>query len=78
MSDKVLLSQSFEDDTMKELISDLQVLIRQPSVSALYQGLDECALLLSKMMNKAGINTELLYLDNRKLDNDKNIIKKNK
>src|SRR5690349_953190 len=75
MSDKVLLSQSFEDDTMKELISDLQVLIRQPSVSALSQGLDECALLLSNMMNKSRINTEILYLDNGKLDNNKNIKK---
>ena len=70
MSDKVLLSQSFKDETMKELISDLQVLIRQPSVSALHQGLEECALLLSKMMNMAGIKTDLLYLDNKKLNDD--------
>lgn len=55
---------------MKELISDLQVLIRQPSVSALHQGLEECALLLSKMMNMAGIKTELLYLDDKKLNDD--------
>jgi acetylornithine deacetylase/succinyl-diaminopimelate desuccinylase-like protein len=62
MADKTLLSTSFVDETMDELISDLQVLIRQPSVSALHQGLEECALILTKMMNKAGIKTELLYL----------------
>ena len=63
MADKTLLSPSFVDETMDELISDLQVLIRQPSVSALHQGLEECALILTKMMNKAGIRTELLYLN---------------
>jgi acetylornithine deacetylase/succinyl-diaminopimelate desuccinylase-like protein len=63
MADKTLLSASFVDETMDELISDLQVLIRQPSVSALHQGLEECALILTKMMNKAGIRTELLYLN---------------
>jgi acetylornithine deacetylase/succinyl-diaminopimelate desuccinylase-like protein len=63
MADKTLLSPSFVDETMDELISDLQVLIRQPSVSALHQGLEECALILTKMMNKAGIKTELLYLN---------------
>ena len=66
MSEKILLSQSYVDETMEELITDLQLLIRQPSISALHQGLEECALILSKMMKKAGIRTELLYLsDNR-------------
>ncbi len=51
---------------MDDLISDLQVLIRQPSVSAINQGLEECALLLAKMMNTAGIKTELLYLSKAK------------
>ncbi|HXT83920.1 MAG TPA: M20/M25/M40 family metallo-hydrolase [Verrucomicrobiae bacterium] len=62
MIDKMLLSATIVDETMDELISDLQVLIRQPSVSATNQGLEECALLLAKMMNKSGITTELLYL----------------
>ena len=66
MGDKILFSQSYVDETMDELISDLQVLIRQPSISALHHGLEECALILSKMMKKAGIRTELLYLDDKK------------
>jgi acetylornithine deacetylase/succinyl-diaminopimelate desuccinylase-like protein len=62
-AEKVLLSTSLVDEKiMDDLISDLQVLIRQPSVSAINHGLEECALLLSKMMNKAGIKSELLYL----------------
>ncbi len=48
---------------MNNLISDLQILIRQPSISATSQGLEECSILLSNMMNNAGIQTELLYLD---------------
>ena len=51
---------------MDDLILYLQVLIRQPSVSAINQGLEECALLLAKMMNIAGIRTELLYLSKPK------------
>jgi acetylornithine deacetylase/succinyl-diaminopimelate desuccinylase-like protein len=70
MADKTLLSPSFVDETMDELISDLQVLIRQPSVSALHQGLEECAHILTKMMNKAGIKTELLYLNDLQQQTD--------
>ena len=33
-----------------------------PSVSALSTGLEECALLISNMMNKIGIKTDLLVL----------------
>ncbi len=61
--DSVMLSSSLVDEKMDDLISDLQTLIRQPSISAINAGLEECALLLSKMMNKAGIKAELLYLD---------------
>src|SRR3954453_24012365 len=68
MSDKILLSQSYVDETMEELITDLQLLIRQPSISALHQGLEECALILSKMMEKPGVRTELLYLDDKRED----------
>ncbi|MBA3750293.1 MAG: M20/M25/M40 family metallo-hydrolase [Nitrosopumilus sp.] len=53
---------------MDDLISDLQILIRQPSISAINHGLEECALLLSKMMNKSGIKTELLYLEQHLVD----------
>lgn len=48
------------------MISDLQSLIRQPSVSAKKQGLVECAELLSSIMKKAGIDSEVLYLDGDK------------
>ena len=47
---------------MDDLISDLQLLIRQPSVSAKKNGLLECSHLVKQLMEKAGIKTELLYL----------------
>src|SRR6476646_7429116 len=58
------------DLEMKSLIADLQVLIRQPSVSAKNQGLIECAKLVLDIMRKAGIDAEILYLYS-----DKNKIK---
>jgi acetylornithine deacetylase/succinyl-diaminopimelate desuccinylase-like protein len=61
--DKLLLSASLNDEQMQSIITDLQVLIRQPSVSASCQGLKECATLLSKIMANAGIMSELLCLD---------------
>jgi acetylornithine deacetylase/succinyl-diaminopimelate desuccinylase-like protein len=51
------------DSEMGNLISDLQSLIRQPSISARKQGLPECANLVARIMNKAGINAEVLYLN---------------
>jgi acetylornithine deacetylase/succinyl-diaminopimelate desuccinylase-like protein len=51
------------DSDMNGLISDLQSLIKQPSVSAKKQGLVECAGLVASIMNKAGLNAEVLYLD---------------
>ncbi|WP_075056219.1 M20/M25/M40 family metallo-hydrolase [Nitrososphaera viennensis] len=60
---------SLVDAGMNDLISDLQALIRQPSVSAKKVGLVECANLVAKMMQKAGINSEVLYLD----DDDKTV-----
>ncbi len=53
------------DSGMDGLVSDLQTLIRQPSVSAKKTGLVECANLVAGMMQKAGINSEVLYLDDR-------------
>ena len=47
---------------MNDLVSDLQLLIRQPSVSAKKNGLLECSHLVKKIMEKAGIETELLSL----------------
>jgi acetylornithine deacetylase/succinyl-diaminopimelate desuccinylase-like protein len=50
------------DSEMKGLISDLQTLIRQPSISAKKQGLNECAVLVSQIMLRAGIKSEVLNL----------------
>ncbi len=50
------------DSNMKNLISDLQTLIRQPSVSAKNEGIEECAKLVQKMLTKAGIKSEILRL----------------
>jgi len=55
------------DAEMDGLIADLQILIRQPSVSAKKQGLIECANLVAKIMRKAGINSEVLYLDDKSI-----------
>ena len=56
------------DSETKGLISDLQTLIRQPSVSARRVGLLECANLVAHIMLKSGINSEVLYLDDLKND----------
>ena len=45
------------------LISDLQKLIKIPSVSARKQNLEECAKEIVAMMKRIGINTELIYFD---------------
>jgi acetylornithine deacetylase/succinyl-diaminopimelate desuccinylase-like protein len=51
---------------MNSLIRDLQMLIRQPSVSSKNEGMHECATLLKTIMTKAGINTTILYLEDKK------------
>ncbi len=50
------------DSNMKSLVSDLQTLIRQPSVSAKNEGIEECALLVKKLLYKSGIKSEILRL----------------
>jgi acetylornithine deacetylase/succinyl-diaminopimelate desuccinylase-like protein len=55
------------DAEMPGLISDLQMLIRQPSVSARKQGLVVCANLVAETMRKAGINSDVLYLDDKSI-----------
>ena len=57
------------DSKMDDIIHDLQTLIKQPSVSARKEGLDECVSLVAGIMNKAGIESKLLYLDNRNRGN---------
>ncbi|AJW71135.1 M20/M25/M40 family metallo-hydrolase [Nitrosopumilus adriaticus] len=50
------------DTNMANLISDLQTMIRQPSVSAKNEGIEECATLVSKILKKSGIPSEILRL----------------
>ncbi|MEO9309518.1 MAG: M20/M25/M40 family metallo-hydrolase [Nitrososphaera sp.] len=50
------------DKNMSGLVSDLQVLIRQPSVSAKNQGIEQCATLVSRILKKSGISSEILRL----------------
>lgn len=47
---------------MDDLISDLQFLIRQPSVSAKNEGIEECSILVKKLLKKAGVKSEILRL----------------
>src|SRR5512133_656742 len=48
---------------MDGVLMDLQTLIRQSSVSARREGLLKCANLVLHIMQRAGIHTELLYLN---------------
>jgi acetylornithine deacetylase/succinyl-diaminopimelate desuccinylase-like protein len=50
------------DHTMPNLVSDLQALIRQPSVSAKNEGIEQCARLVAKILKKSGIKSEILRL----------------
>ena len=52
----------FVDDHLNELISDLQTLIRQPSVSAKNEGIEQCAKLVAKTLKKSGIRSEILRI----------------
>ena len=47
---------------MNELVFELQTLIRQPSISANNQGIEECAKLVSKILKKSGISSQILRL----------------
>jgi len=50
------------DSNINNLISDLQILIRQPSVSAKNEGIEECANLVKKLLKKSGLKSEILRL----------------
>ncbi|MGI0006852.1 MAG: M20/M25/M40 family metallo-hydrolase [Nitrosotalea sp.] len=55
------MQENYVDKNFSSLVSDLQKLIRQPSVSAKNLGLVECSRLIVQMMKKSGIHAELLY-----------------
>ncbi|QMU55548.1 MAG: M20/M25/M40 family metallo-hydrolase [Nitrosopumilus sp.] len=50
------------DTHMDGLISDLQMLIRQPSVSAKNEGIEECAKLVQKLLKNSGVKSDILRL----------------
>ena len=52
----------FIDQNKNSLLKDLQTLIHQPSVSAKNEGIEECSLLVSKILKKSGIKSEILRL----------------
>ncbi len=57
-----MIVTKYVDSHMNELISDLQMLIRQPSVSAKNEGIEECAKLVQKILKKSGVKSEILRL----------------
>jgi len=52
----------YVDSNLNNLISDLQILIRQPSVSAKNEGIEECVKLVTKLLKKSGLKSEILRL----------------
>jgi acetylornithine deacetylase/succinyl-diaminopimelate desuccinylase-like protein len=56
------------DSNMRDIVCDLQTLIRQPSVSSNKQNVVKCAHLVAAIMNKANIKSELIYLNDFKED----------
>ena len=58
------------DSSSDDIIADLQLLIRQPSVSAIKEGLVECANVVASIMGKAGITTEIMHLYNKRVGID--------
>ena len=54
------MQENYVDKNFTTLVSDLQKLIQQPSVSAKNLGLEECSKLVVSMMRKSGIHAEIL------------------
>ena len=52
----------YSDSNINSLISDLQLLIQQPSVSAKNEGIKKCANLVQKILKKSGIKSEILRI----------------
>ncbi len=50
------------DNHMDVLITDLQKLIQQPSVSAKNEGIEECAKLVKSLLESSGLKSEILRL----------------
>ena len=56
------MQENYVDENFSRLVSDLQKLIQQPSVSAKNLGLEECSGLIVQMMRKSGIRAEILRI----------------
>ena len=56
--------EKYIDSNMPDLLSDLQSLIRQPSVSATHEGIEQCARLVKRILISSGIKSEILRLKN--------------
>lgn len=56
------MQENYVDKNFSSLVSDLQKLIQQPSVSAKNLGLEECSRLVVQMMRKSGIKAEILRI----------------
>jgi acetylornithine deacetylase/succinyl-diaminopimelate desuccinylase-like protein len=54
----------------ENMISQLQQLIRVPSISAQNRSLHDCAKLVTKIMNECGINSKLLHLESSKINSN--------
>ena len=52
----------FIDKNKDSLLKDLQTLIHQPSISAKNEGIEEFSILVSKILKKSGIKSEILRL----------------
>ena len=50
------------DTHIGELVSDLQSLIQQPSISAKNEGIEDCAKLVTKILKQSGIKSHILRL----------------
>lgn len=50
------------DANIGELVSDLQSLIQQPSISAKNEGIEDCAKLVTKILKQSGIKSHILRL----------------
>jgi acetylornithine deacetylase/succinyl-diaminopimelate desuccinylase-like protein len=63
------------DSSSDDILADLKLIIRQPSVSAVKQGLVECANVVASIMDKAGIATEIMHLYNKRegIDSDSDV-----
>lgn len=57
-----MIHTKYVDAHLDDLVSDLQTLIRQPSVSAKDEGIEECAKLVQKLLKKSDIHSEILRL----------------